>query len=455
MVLTFTGYQTNSMRVFVVDKNKKPLDPCTPRRARILLKSGRAAVYRRYPFTIILFDRVLEDSVTHEHQLKLDPGAKTTGIAILQGEQVIWAAELTHRGFQIRDELTSRRQRRRARRHRKTRYRRCKCPALKKGKKYALTKHRRDGWLPPSLRSRVQNIETWVNRILRYCPISGISQEIVRFDTHKLQNPEISGVEYQQGELCGYEVREYLLEKFNRKCVYCMQRDTRLEIEHIKPRSKGGSNRVSNLVISCVNCNQAKGNRDIRDFLSERPDVLAEILEQAKKPLADTAAVNSSRWALLNRLKTKGLPVETGSGGMTKFNRTRNGMEKTHWADAANVGASTSSDLKLQVRKPLLVKACGHGNRQICQMDKLGFPKKNKKGETVKRQRQKVHFGYQTGDMVRAVLPSGQNAGIHVGRLTTRASGVFELTTRQGKISPVNHKYCTPIHRHDGYSYAA
>jgi 5-methylcytosine-specific restriction endonuclease McrA len=425
------------MRVFVLDKNKKPLDPCTPRRARILLNSGRAAVFRRYPFTIILKDRVLEESVTHEHQLKLDSGAKTTGIAILEENKVIWAAELTHRGFQIRDELTSRSQVRRSRRQRKTRYRRCKCPVLKKGRKYPVPKHKRNGWLPPSLRSRIQNIETWVNRIRRYCPITGISQELVRFDTQKLQNPEISGVEYQQGELFGYEVREYLLEKFNRKCVYCDHTERRLEIEHVLARSRGGSNRISNLVISCVPCNQAKGNRDIRDFLCDRLDVLAEILKLALEPLAT------------------GLPVETGSGGMTKFNRTRNGMEKTHWADAANVGASTPDNLKVEITKPLIIKACGHGNRLICQMDKRGFPKKNKQGELVRRQRQKVHFGYQTGDMVRAVLPKGKNAGIHVGRLTTRATGVFELTTQQGKISPVNWKYCTPIHRHDGYSYSA
>ncbi len=222
------------MRVFVLDKNKKPLDerviginwtnpetkpllrgetstpmrvrpiytdivadPCTSRRARLLLNFGRAAVFRRYPFTIILTDRTLEDSITHEHQLKLDPGAKTTGIAILQGNIVVWAAELTHRGFQIRNELTNRRQKRLSRRNRKTRYRHCKCPSLKKGKKYPVPKQRRSGWLPPSLKSRIYNIETWVKRIRRYCPISGISQELVRFDTQKLMNPALAGNEYQ------------------------------------------------------------------------------------------------------------------------------------------------------------------------------------------------------------------------------------------------------------------
>ncbi|EGJ30647.1 hypothetical protein LYNGBM3L_47970 [Moorena producens 3L] len=218
------------MRVFVLNKNRQPLDPCKPVRARILLSSGKAKVYRRYPFTIILTEEI-KQPITHNHQLKIDPGAKTSGLAIIQGKRVIWGAELTHRGFQIRDSLISRRQLRRSRRNRKTRYR----------KPRFLNRTRPEGWLAPSLMSRVQNILTWVERLSRLCPITGISQELVRFDTQKLQNPEISGIEYQQGTLYGYELREYLLEKWNRKCAYCGTTGTQLEIEHIKPLSKGGS----------------------------------------------------------------------------------------------------------------------------------------------------------------------------------------------------------------------
>jgi len=111
------------MRVFVLDKNRKPLDPTGPAKARKLLKLGRAKVLRRYPFTIVMEDLEVENCVTHDHQLKIDPGAKTTGFAIVQNDRVIWGAELTHRGFQIREALTSRRQLRRSRRSRKTRYR--------------------------------------------------------------------------------------------------------------------------------------------------------------------------------------------------------------------------------------------------------------------------------------------------------------------------------------------
>jgi hypothetical protein len=109
------------MRVFVLDKNKKPLNPTHPARARKLLLSGRAKVFIRFPFTIILQD--VEGGETNDCQLKFDPGSKTTGIAIVQNNRVIWGAELIHRGQQIRDALISRRQLRRSRRNRKTRYR--------------------------------------------------------------------------------------------------------------------------------------------------------------------------------------------------------------------------------------------------------------------------------------------------------------------------------------------
>lgn len=176
------------MFVFVLDKDKKPLNPTHPARARKLLRTDRASVFRRYPFTIIVHDREVEDSIVSECRLKIDPGAKTTGLAILQNNTVVWAAELTHRGFAIRDALTTRRQLRRSRRSRKTRYRAARFN----------NRRRPSGWLSPSLNSRVENILTWVRRLSRVCPITAISQELVRFDLQKMQNPEISGVMYQQ-----------------------------------------------------------------------------------------------------------------------------------------------------------------------------------------------------------------------------------------------------------------
>jgi 5-methylcytosine-specific restriction endonuclease McrA len=423
------------MFVFVLDSSKRQLNPTHPARARKLLKQGKAAVFKRYPFTIILDVEVVEPN-NQELRIKIDPGSLDTGLAILRNEVVLWAAELTHRGFQIRDALTSRRQLRRSRRNRKTRYRQ---PRFNNRK-------RNDGWLPPSLISRVDNILTWVKRLLRLCPIAAISTELVRFDTQLMQNPEISGIEYQQGSLAGYELREYMLEKWHRKCAYCGVTDTKLEIEHIVAKSKGGSNRVSNLTLSCTKCNQKKGNRLIEQFLKNKPELLRAILVQAKRPLADTTAVNATRWKLFNSLKELGLPVETGTGGRTKYNRCRQNLHKTHWLDAANVGASTPETLKVLASKPLIIKATGHGNRQMCGTNAFGFPIRHK-GNI------KKHFGFQTGDIVKAVVTKGKKIGSYVGRVLCRATGSFDITTTTGRVAGISHKYCSFIHRNDGYGY--
>ncbi|AFZ11473.1 HNH endonuclease [Crinalium epipsammum PCC 9333] len=425
------------MRVFVLDKNLQPLDPCHPARARELMNKGRAALFKRYPFTIVLQDRSVEESVTHPHRIKIDPGSKVTGIAVVTEEtgRVTSALLISHRGQQIKNALESRRALRRGRRNRKTRYRQ---PRFSH-------RTRKPGWLAPSLFSRIANIETWVRRIRKLCPITAISTELVRFDFQQMENPEISGVEYQRGELYGFEVKEYLLQKWKRKCAYCGIEDVPFEIEHIIAKSKGGSNRVSNLCLSCHSCNQAKGNQDIRDFLKGKPDLQLRILSQAKTPLKDAAAVNATRWKLYRKLQLTGLPVEVSSGGRTKFNRTKCGIEKTHWTDAACVGASTPEKLLINGIKPLTIKAKGHGIRQRCRPDKYGFPKAHAPSA-------KFFMGFTTGDMVKANIPTGKFAGKYVGRIAIRfrPKFVLQLPTQKFDVHP---KYLKTIHHSDGYEY--
>ncbi len=365
------------MQVAVIDQNRRPLAPTSAVRARLLLKEGKAAVFRRAPLAIIL-NRVVEEEQVPDLRLKLDPGSRKTGVAIVnQGSgQVVFAAEIEHRGEAIKQALAARRAIRCSRRSRKTRYRKARF----------LNRRRPEGWLPPSLKSRISNIETWVNRLARLYPISGLSMELVKFDTQLLENPEISGIEYQQGELAGYEVREYLLEKWGRKCAYCSRTDFPLQIEHIIPESRGGSDRVSNLTLACAGCNQRKGPRTAAEF------GFPEIEQQVKEPLKDAAALNATRWALLERLKGFGLPVETGSGGLTKYNRTKRDLPKAHWIDAACVGKSTPAQVITDVVILLEIKATGHNTRQMCRMDKYGFPRTSAKGpRTIK--------GFRTGDM--------------------------------------------------------
>lgn len=425
--------QKMSNYVLVVDQNKQPLSPCHPSVARKLLSSGKAAILRKYPFVIILKESKLKIT-TQPVELKLDPGSGTTGIALVQGGKVIFGAELTHRGQAIKARLESRRALRRGRRARHTRYRKARF----------LNRKRPQGWLPPSLQHRVKTTVTWVKKLLKFVPITNIVQELVRFDLQQLENPEISGVEYQQGELMGYEVREYLLNKWDRKCAYCGAKDIPLQIEHIQPRARGGSNRISNLCLACEPCNQKKGTQEIKSFLAKKPNTLKKILVQAKLPLKDATAVNSTRWALFNALKELKLPVNTSSGGRTKFNRTQLKLEKSHWIDAACVGSIDK--LTILTTKPLLIRATGHGTRQSCRTNKYGFP-------TRYVPRFKFVKGFQTGDIVKAVVTSGKKIGTYVGRVAVRKSGSFNISTTNGLIQGISHKYCSPIHKKDGYSY--
>jgi 5-methylcytosine-specific restriction endonuclease McrA len=417
--------------VFVQDTNHRVLSPCHASVAKRLMDSGRAARWKQYPFTIILKKEV--NDPIEPCTLKIDPGSKTTEFAILQGNQVIFGAELTHRGQAIKQSLESRRALRRGRRARHTRYRPVRFN----------NRTRPKGWLAPSLAHRVETTMTWVNRFIKLCPIGSIVQELVRFDLQQLENPEISGIEYQQGELAGYEVREYLLNKWNRQCTYCKGENVPLQIEHIHPKAKGGSNRISNLCLACEPCNLKKGTQDIAQFLSKKPELLKQIQAQAKRPLKDAAAVNSTRWALLNRLKATGLPVTTGSGGQTKFNRTRLGLPKAHWLDAACVGEVT--ELKVLTTQPLKIKAAGHGTRQACGTNKYGFPIRH-------RSDKKVHFGFQTGDIVRAIVTAGKFIGNWIGRVSVRAKPSFKLTSV--KTFDVHPKNLKLMHKKDGYGYA-
>jgi 5-methylcytosine-specific restriction endonuclease McrA len=407
--------------VLVLDANKQPLMPCHPARAKELLRKGKAVVYRRYPFTIML--KQVVECQPLPVQVKIDPGSRVTGIVLVvkppqKRRKVGWGMELHHRGQAIRDALLKRRQQRRSRRGRKTRYH---APRFN-------NRRRAEGWLPPSLQSRVDNTCTWVDRLRKLCPISEIVLERVKFDTQLLQNPNISGMEYQQGELAGNEVREYLLEKWGHKCAYCGKT--------LIPQRRGGSHRVSNLTLACHKCNQDKGTKTATEF--GYPHLMA----QARLPLRDAAAVNTTRHALYRELLALGIPIETGTGGQTKYNRLQQNYPKAHWIDAACTGDS-GDDIELDPYQTILqVTATGRGSRQMTLPDKYGFPRTKAKSV-------KVVHGFRTGDIVYASVLTGKKRGYYIGRVAIRATGNF----RVGKVDDIPWRYCTLLQYADGYSY--
>ena len=421
------------MSVFVLDQRKRPLMPCSERRARLLLSRKRAVVHRLWPFTIRLKDRSRERSQVQPVALKLDPGSKTTGMALVRVDQTqegevhhaLHLADLTHRGEVVHRALQQRAGYRRRRRSANLRHR----PARFKHRV------RPKGWLPPSLRSRLGNVLTWACRYGRWTPLSRIEIERVKFDTALLQNPEITGLLYQRGELCGWEIRSYLLEKFGRRCVYCGRGETAFEIDHVLPSSRGGSDRVSNLVLSCHDCNSAKGDQTAAEFGHPHVEV------EAKLPLRDAAAVNATRFALVEALAVVGLPIGTWSGGRTRWNRDRFGIEKAHCLDALCVG--DVAGVHVPVSRTLSISAQGRGSYQCTNVDEAGFPR----GYLMRAKRMR---GFSTGDLVCARVPEQlKTGGVHVGRVAVRASGSF----RVGKMDGINEKYCQIVQRADGYSY--
>lgn len=417
--------------VFVLNRNKKPLSPCHPARARKLLKEGKAIIHKKYPFTIRLKElKEVEEDSQDEYRLKIDYGSRHTGLAILKNNKdVIFLAQIEHK-TNIKKKLDDRSVFRRRRRCRNLRYRK---PRFNNRK-------RKEGWIPPSLQSRVDNIETWVGRLIKLCPLTHISYENVKFDTQLMNNSDIKGVEYQQGTLTGYEVREYLLEKFNRKCVYCDKINIPLEIEHIIPKSRGGSDRINNLTIACRQCNQEKGNKTAEEF--GHPN----IQRQVKKTLKDAALINTTRWKVYKILVATGLPVECGTGARTKMNRVNLKLPKDHHYDACCIGQSTPENLHFKTDNILYIKAMGRGSHCRTNLDKYGFPRSY-------LPRQKYFFGFMSGDMVKATVPKGKNKGTWYGSVACRSNGSFNVNLIKGKIQGVNYKYCQIIQKSDGYKY--
>jgi len=457
-------------RVFVLGVDGAALDPCHPARARRLLACGRARVAHHTPFVIRLIDRSAEQSVTHPLAVKIDPGSRHTGMVVARVDPEgrthgLFAVQVDHRGRQISERLTARAGYRRRRRSANLRYRAprwrnrhpaacdaCGANAIH-GRRFcrpcAAAKTpgmgARESRLAPSLAHRVDGTCSMVARLARWAPVAAAVMELVRFDLQALEDPGIAGIGYQQGTLAGYEIREYLLEKYSRTCVYCDRTGVPLQVEHVRPRSRSGSDRVSNLVIACDPCNNAKDSRSVEEFLAADPDRLAKVLAGLRKPLRDATAVNATRWALHRRLQAM-FPdrVSVGSGGRTKYNRTRAGLPKTHTLDALCVGRTHA--VNSYPAQLVIAVAVGRGVYSRTVPDAYGFPR-------LQRPRTKLAHGYATGDLVRAAIPTGKYTGTHTGRVMVRTSGAFDVRTLTGRVG-ANRRHCSLLQRADGWRWS-
>jgi 5-methylcytosine-specific restriction endonuclease McrA len=324
--------------------------------------------------------------------------------------------ELVHRGDKIHLSMLMRSMYRRRRRSQNLWYRE---PRFNNRK-------RPEGWLAPSVRHRVEGVEALVKKLMRLAPITSIVIEDSKFDTQAVMNPEISGVEYQQGDLYRREAMEYLLEKWGRKCVYCGAEKKPLQMDHVVPKSKGGSDRVSNLVPACEDCNQKKGNKDLEVYLEGRPELLKTIKSGLKEPLRGAAVMNGLRHVIKERLEKLGVPVISSRASITKLNRGRFGVPKFHAGDAACVGPKSS--LEGWNRKILVVTSMGRGKKQRETHNEFGFPYDNSGKPRRILPRAKRLFGYATGDIVIGTPTKGKHKGQSLaGRVVVRSSGCFDI----------------------------
>ncbi len=374
-----SGKTGQGLRVLVLNMRGEPLMPTTPAKARYLLKGGKVRVIRRSPFTIQL--NYATGEAIQPITLGIDAGYTHIGYSARTEKKELISGEVKLLD-NVSKRLVERRMYRRGRRNRLW---------YRKPRFLNRVSTKKEGWLAPSIQHKLDFHIRLVEKIKELLPISNVIVEVASFDTQKMQNPEISGVEYQQGELQGYELREYLLEKWGRKCAYCGKKDIPLEIEHIIPKSRGGTNRVSNLTIACNKCNLKKGNKTAEEF------GYPEIQKKANQSLRETAFMNNVRWRIVNVLKCKWT-----YGYITKYNRIKLELGKNHVNDAFVISGGTNQE---RIR-PYASKQVRRNNRCL-QLNRKGFK------PSIRRQR----YNLQPNDLVKH------------NKLLCRVKGVFNRGT--------------------------
>lgn len=338
--------------VYVQDIDGKPLMPTTRHgKVRRLLKSNKAVVVNLCPFTIRL--TYISDSYKQEIVLGVDAGTKHVGLSATTKSKELYSSEVILRN-DIVDLLSTRRELRRTRRNR-LRYR--------KPRFNNRVKNKRPGWIAPSVRYKVDAHIRVIDNVCSILPISRIVVEVAQFDTQKINNPEISGKEYQEGDQLGFwNTREYVLARDGHKCQYCKgkSKDSILNVHHIESRKTGG-NSPSNLITLCETCHKEyhKGNIKLK--------------VKRGTSFRDAAAMGIMKWKLLDKLKSLYPNVSMTFGYITKHNRIKHEIKKSHISDAFVISKNFEAKRPGYYFKEKLVR---RHNRQIHKMKILKGGKK-------------------------------------------------------------------------------
>ena len=394
------------MPVYVINDNGKPLMP-TQRfgKVRRMLSSGKAKVVNRCPFTIKL-NYHAEEKV-QPVSFGIDAGSKVIGVSAATEDKVLYEAEVELRNDIVKL-LSGRRELRRARRNRKTRYRKARFD----------NRRRPEGWLAPSVQQKIKTHLRVIEIAHEILPVSKITVETAQFDILKIKNPEIAGEEYQQGEQLGFwNVREYVLYRDGHTCQCCMgkSKDSVLNVHHIESRRTGG-NAPNNLITLCETCHTGYHQGTVK---------LPKTIKRGMS-FRDAAFMGVMRWALYEELKEIYPEVKMTYGYLTKHARISAGLEKSHRTDARCISGNPNAEPPKEYYYQKKVRC---HNRQIHKLtiSKGGYRKNNQAARYVS--------GYQLFDKV---LYKGKECFVF-GR---RSNGYFDIRTLDGtKLSAgVSHK---------------
>jgi len=304
------------MVVFVLSKHNKPLMPTKPRKARLLLESGKATKVHTRPFTI----RLVHGSSGYKQELSLgiDTGYNTIGFSAVSEKKELFGGELNMlKGIseRLKERAMHRRNRRGRLRHRK--------PGFLKDTKS-------EGWLAPSIQHKVDTHIKLVEYIKKLLPITRVCVEIANFDIAKIKNPDLHGKKYQEGEQAGFShIREYILHRDHHTCQHpeCKGRSKKLQVHHLGFWKQDRSDRPSNLITLCSHCHSAKNHQKGGSLWDWQPKV---------KTFRAATFMTSVRWRLVDQLQ-----CEHTYGVDTKYKRSQLGLEKSHWDDAFVIANGT------------------------------------------------------------------------------------------------------------------
>ena len=348
--------------VYVLSKTGQPLMPTgNHAKVRVLLKQQKARVITNCPFTIQLLYK--STTYTEPVSLGIDAGSKHISVSATTESMVLYESDVTLRN-DIVDLLSARRTLRRARRNRKTRYRKARFDNRVHGKN--------KGWLAPSVKQKVDSHLMVVNKVCRMLPITKIIVETASFDIQKIKNPDISGTDYQQGEQLGFwNVREYILFRDGHECQCChgKSKDPILNVHHIESRRTGGD-APNNLITLCETCHTGYHNGTV---------ILPKTIHRGMR-FKDAAFMGIMRWAFYNRLKElytiKGIPVTLTYGYITKNTRIQYGLPKEHFVDARCISGHPDA---IPPKEVFYQKKVRCHNRQIHKLtiNKGGIRKRN------------------------------------------------------------------------------